>query len=277
MAICRAARSRVSVVLGGDGGDELLGGYTRYRTALRTVEAAARVPRWVAGGVRAVGFAAPFWLRGATRLGRFSADLDHYYTRDLWSYCPRPWPLVLKNGASRDWTDGVAAHLRADPSRTGLLRLMACDAANYLPDDILVKTDRASMAVGLELRAPLLDHRLFELVMQADPTWLSSDTRTKLPLQELYASQLPDHVFTRRKMGFGVPIRDWLHGGLEHVASERLLGRGRLVADLVDRRAVHRLLRSHRLRLRDESTRIWHLLVLDAWLQRWRPTVRGDG
>lgn len=273
IALCRETRKHVTVALAGDGGDEVLGGYTRYASTLRTTGVAARVPAPLVSLARFMGRHRPLaWVRGATRLARLHADPDAYYPLEMRAHVARPWPPYLRAPESPSWPDPIARSLAAQAGRSALQRLMACDAKTYLPEDILVKVDRASMAVGLEVRAPMLDHRLLEIAMGADPAWIAGPEGGKRPLRRLFGPRLPRAVFERPKMGFGVPLARWLRDGVEHTSA--LLDPRAPIRDVLDRRAMRRLLLSHRLGLHDESARIWRLLVLAAWLDHWRPSIR---
>src|SRR5262249_52431897 len=119
--------------------------------------------------------------------------------------------------------------------------------------------------------APLLDHRLMELVMGADPAWIAGPEGGKRPLRRLFGPELPATVFDRPKMGFDVPMARWLRDSTAGAAP--LLGRSAGAAPVLDHGAVRRLLLSHRLGVIDESARIWRLLVLHAWFELWRPRV----
>jgi asparagine synthase (glutamine-hydrolysing) len=273
LAVCRRAREHVTVALSGDGGDELGGGYTRYRLAQRLQQAAARLPGAARAAVRQIGARLPWWLRGTTWLGRVSANIDEVYARALWAYTPHAWPAVLKRSARAEWSDSVATALAEQAGRSPLMRMMACDLLGYLPEDVLVKVDRASMACGLEVRAPFLDHRLVELTLDADPAWIADERGGKRALRAAHASQLPAHVFDRPKQGFALPLSPWLRGAQAREAAERLLDPRSRVAEVLEPRAVRQLFRNHRLRHRDESARIWNLLVLQAWFEQWRPRV----
>ena len=275
LALCSETRKHVTVALSGDGGDETLGGYARYASALRTTSVAARIPRPALALVRFLARQAPLeWIRGASRVARLSGDPDEYYPREMRAFVRHAWPSVLRGSPGRVWRDPVTEALKEQAGRPTLYRFMACDAMTYLPEDILVKVDRASMAFGLEVRAPLLDHRLLELVLGADPEWIVGPRGAKEPLRRLFGSQLPARVFGRRKMGFGVPLASWLRKRGDY--AEQLLDRHAPVGAVLERREVRRLLLSHRLRVRDESARIWRLLVLHAWFGLWRPSIGAD-
>jgi asparagine synthase (glutamine-hydrolysing) len=274
LAVCRATRRHATVALSGDGGDELLGGYHRYRSVLGTVAAARRWPGWALAPLRSLGEAVvPWWSRGHGLVYRTATDLGRVYAAVMCHYGTAPWPPILARELCAPWPDAVSLALVEHAARAPLQRLMACDTTTYLPEDILVKVDRASMAVGLEVRAPLLDHRLFELAAQADPAWLLDAGGTKAPLRTLYAARLPGRVFTRRKMGFGVPLETWFRGKMGREVTGRLLDRRAAVAPVLDRASVRALLLSHELRNRNEAARIWQALVLHAWFEAWRPSV----
>jgi asparagine synthase (glutamine-hydrolysing) len=274
LAVCRATRQHATVALSGDGGDELLGGYSRYRLMMGSLAAAARWPDRTLAVLRGLGEAVvPWWLRGRGLLYRMTHDLGRLYAESVRFYGTVAWPPILAPELCAPWPDVVSDALAEHRARAPLLRLMACDTVTYLPGDILVKVDRASMSVGLEVRAPLLDHRLFELAARAEPSWLVDGRGAKAPMRELYGSHLPPSVFARRKMGFGVPLGHWFRGGMGSYAADKLLDPQAAVAPVLDRAGVRALIWSHQLRNRDESARIWQALVLHAWFEAWRPSV----
>jgi asparagine synthase (glutamine-hydrolysing) len=139
------------------------------------------------------------------------------------------------------------------------------DASHYLPDDIMVKVDRASMAVGLESRAPLLDHRLVEFAFSLPIACKYRDGETKWPLRQVLFRHVPRALVDRPKKGFGIPISEWLRGPLRGWADDLLdpsvLKRdGYLNAD-----AVTTLWREHKSGQRDEGPRLWRFLMFRAW------------
>ncbi len=273
IAICREARKYVTVALSGDGGDELLGGYSRYSRALKRIGMIAGLPSFAHEMVRnVISRAIPFWLPGASRLSRVATDLAGFYSRDVKMYAASSWPPVIRRSA-RTLCDPVIEALIRNGDRAPLHRLMTTDVETYLPGDILVKVDRASMACGLEVRSPLLDHRLFELVARAQPSWLLSETGTKDPLRRLYAPLLPARVFARQKQGFGVPLSAWLDTHRIADIEKRILSPNSPLVDVILPTQVRRMFQSHKSKLYLQPGRIWHLLVMTAWAQRWRPTV----
>jgi asparagine synthase (glutamine-hydrolysing) len=172
--------------------------------------------------------------------------------------------------------DAIAPAARAIPlpqldSHTAALqsnlhRLMSLDVRTYLPDDIMVKVDRASMSVGLECRAPLLDHRVVEVAWKLASGSLCEDGRGKYPLRQLLARRLPAQLFERRKQGFAVPIAQWLRTSLrdwaEDLLSEKSLAEG---APFLNAPEIRRRWREHVAGTWDNSAQLWGILQLLRW------------
>jgi asparagine synthase (glutamine-hydrolysing) len=273
LAVCRAARKHVKVVIAGDGGDELLGGYSRYHRAVASTAKLGRLPRLPLEVARRTAARLwPIWLPGNNRVARLTGDLDTFYASDMKVYGGHRWPPILR--PSREPApDPLRTSLERHHGLPPLQRLMACDAETYLPGDILVKVDRASMSVGLEVRAPLLDHRLFELVADADPSWIANGSSGKRPLKDLYAQRLPPEVFQRPKMGFGVPLTTWFKSADFEGRIHGLLDKNAPLAGVFEPSALSRMVASHQHGVYVQPGRIWYLLVLFAWAERWRPSV----
>ena len=279
------ARRSVTVALSGDGGDELFGGYTRYvfhrsvwgklariPAPARAVAARAirRVPpaRWDALGARA-GAALPAAVPRA-RLGEklhkgagmlAARDPEQVY-RPLLSHWSDPGSAVIGGSEHAD--------LVVDPSRWATLadpteRMMYLDAMGYLPDDILVKVDRAAMAVSLETRVPLLAPELVEFAWSLPLEAKIRNGQGKWPLRQVLNRYVPRELVERPKMGFGVPVGDWVRGPLRSWADD-LLSAPALVADgLLDAEVVGRTWAQHRSGERDWSYPVWNVLMLVAW------------
>jgi asparagine synthase (glutamine-hydrolysing) len=270
--VARLAREDVTVALSGDGGDELFGGYTRYAEVLRRRELGpAALRRVIRGVARRLPHASP----GRNRLLDLARGRRARYAATVAS------PLTLSDG-------GVALPVIARESGTfdALLdrwfdqledrdfatQMMLVDTMSYLPGDILTKVDRTSMAVSLEARVPLLDHRLVEFVVALPSRLKMRDHTGKWILRHAVAGLIPPAVLDKPKQGFAVPLRRWFRKELRH-RIERLLRADAPVYEFVDRPAVTRMATEHRLRRRDHSHVLWKLLVLDLWL---RCLARGD-
>jgi len=286
MIICQIARRSVTVALSGDGGDELFGGYTRYRhasgiwAASRHLSAEARVRAasalvavegpldWL---VAAANRLAPARLRFRTPDGKASylgeligcADFPTMYHR-LLSHFPDPGSIVLdadQNAAAPPACQAGPAH---DPLRT----MMFVDTVLGLPDDILVKVDRASMGVSLEMRLPILDHRIVEFTWRLPPRMVAISPRTKRLLRRVLNRYVPDGLVDRPKSGFAVPLHDWLCGPLREWA-ESLLNPTRLKDEgYLDWRAVRKLWTEHLENRPRNSVRLWDILTFQAWMER---------
>lgn len=296
--LCRAARGAVTVALTGDGGDEVFGGYERYRAVpslwrtiaampmpLRRTAAATlgRLPVAAAERVLRPLLAAmptPFsTARPATRVRQLAALLDARSPEDLHRRLLRfgPGPGVMVDPATPaarilDDPRFGPATLQADAdNRDESLAeaLMRADLVGYLPDDLLVKADRASMASGLELREPLLDHRVVEAMLALPLRFKVSGATTKPLLRRIVEERLALPLPRQPKMGFAVPLATWLRGPLREACGDLLAAaaapphgwlmpgaREALERDLA--RDVHR-----------SADRIWTAMMYEAWRRRW--------
>lgn len=253
--LARLAREQVTVALTGDGGDELFGGYARYRHAARLARIARRLPgRQGIGRLRRLPLGASL-ERTLAHVGR-AGDLAALYTsfRDAWT--GEPSPVV---GA--DEAEPLDLDVAGAPP---ILRMMHADAVSYLPDDVLCKVDRAAMAVSLETRLPFLDHRVVEAIARA-PHRLRTAPGKPL-LRDILAAHLPQDLFNRPKAGFTVPVGDWLRTPLRDWA-ETLLSPERLHRDGFFRpEPVVKRWRNHLAGRRDHSAALWPILMFNAWL-----------
>jgi asparagine synthase (glutamine-hydrolysing) len=274
--VSQLARRHVTVVLSGDAGDELFAGYTRYRLACNAWNAV----RWIPSGARRF---------GAT-LGRLAAD------HPAWSGGDSPGLVnTAQRRASRmiqllGATDRNAFYqtflmsapgsdcvtpdqLTAPPPSMGFLRAMQySDLRSYLPDDILVKIDRAAMGVSLEGRVPFLDHRLIEFAWRLPSRFLIRRNTGKHIVRRVLRRYVPLDVFTRPKRGFSVPIASWLRGPLREWAEE-LLRPQRLIEEGVLNTGVVRQRWSEHLKgTYDRNTFLWNVLMFQAWFEAYRNT-----
>ncbi len=263
LLVCEATRRHVKVALVGDGGDEVFGGYERYRAhalAGRVPDAAAAAGARLLGAVpRARRQPRSTLFRARRFLDVAAAPAAERYA--AWSRCS---PLELRR---RLWTDDALAHATSAylPEARDLRRV---DIDSYLPGDLLPKADLASMAVSLELRSPFLDHRVVELGLALPPELAAG----KAALRQAFADDLPPEVAGRGKTGFGVPLDRWFREELRPLADDLLLGgadRG-----LFRRGELERLLREHADRRADHGHRLWCLCMLELW-QRHAPRRRG--
>jgi asparagine synthase (glutamine-hydrolysing) len=267
--VAQLARRHVTVCLSGDGGDELFAGYTPYADALARVGSPA-TDAWravVGTGARLV----PAHARGKGRLSTMAMGPEAWF---VWRRTVFPdylleavvAPDVLEASDSTPDREAVEA-LRAG-SGTLLSRLQRWDQGHYLPDDILVKVDRATMAHSLEGRCPLLDHRVIEIAA-AQPSSRHADHRTtKRLFREVIRPWVPAEVLQRPKRGFGVPLRRWFQEGLVPWAREILLDPRSRQRGWTRPPEVTALLSQHERGSRDHAKRIWALVALELWARQ---------
>ena len=275
-----AARS-VKVVLSGDGGDEAFGGYARYAHDLAESRLRRRLPTWLRrSALGPLGRAWPKsdWLprplRAKTRLTNLALDPSHAYANTL-SICRPPLRRRLMAPALRESLNGHRperllwdAHATASPG-DDLGGMIAADVASLLPDDYLVKVDRASMAHGLEVRPPLLDHEFLELAARVPSEWKVRDGQTKWLLKQVAHHHLPKEIIYRKKQGFDLPVDDWLRGPLRSRFEGSVLGPRSRVASLIDQREARRAFRAHRSGTGRHGRLLWGLMVLAHWSERY--------
>ena len=260
--LAQAAREHVRVVLSGEGGDELFAGYPKYRVA-RALSVASRLP---ASFRRTVGHALE--ERVPARLARArvglrvwaTADRDEQFRSWFAPFTARERARLLNDLPTRA-TSLASAGRQSDPIRSMLL----ADLRSWLPDNLLERGDRMSMAASLELRPPLLDHRLAELAFRLPSNVKVRSGQTKWVLKEVARRYLPPEIVDRTKVGFRVPLDAWFRGSLRDSVRDRLTGPGSFVAETFDRAAVTDLLDRHDSGSYNEDIRIWTLMSLEVW------------
>lgn len=263
--VCEMARRHVSVALSGDGGDELFGGYKRYAQANRLRRFIEFVPQQARHSLAQLGgaSAAGTWLTRVSQLLLAASPEDLYWKfLSQWKF---PANVVLAAPDAQLLLAGLARPKQ--PFADFRQHMMYVDTLTYLPDDVLVKVDRASMAVGLELRAPLLDHRLVELAWRLPPSSKFHHTHGKHILRNILHRYVPPAIVDRPKMGFRVPIAAWLRGPFRDWA-ENLLDERRLREyGYFDPAQVRRLWDGLRAGSDRWHSHLWAILMFQAWLE----------
>ena len=276
--ISKLAREHVTVILSGDGGDELFAGYSAYRG----YEFATRYQRLPPSLQRAAASAAATGARllppghryEAQRVARIlrTSSLpfeDLYYAKN--ALCdPRRLALILNRDffANADWErlsrpPFLAAAFASD--WPDLTKASYADLRFRLVEDMLVKVDRMSMAHSLEVRSPLLDHRLVEFVFKLPPSFKLRGGTSKAILRRAVSPYLPRETMRKAKQGFEIPLRSWLRGELREMTWDYLVAGGSLVPEIFDRKGVSRLLTEHAEGQADHSAVIWALLSYATW------------
>lgn len=265
--VSRLAAKHVKVALAGDGGDELFSGYQRYqaRTVLRWY---TRLPK----PLRKLAEATVRWLPEPMAHHSGSILKKAHLFLDVLQRQQAETPYVAPTLYSNAALQALAPELYHRghpppllPTEAGLddiQQMAAADALVYLPQDILTKVDRASMAYSLETREPFLDHRVIELAFSLPREWHRSGFRGKRMLKQTFQEYLPDRIWQRRKQGFGVPIHSWFRADLGDELVELLRSQRDLPFERVE---VIKLLDTHRRKSRDHGHRLWGIYVYLLW------------
>ena len=273
--VAQMARRNVTVALSGDAGDELFGGYNRYlftdrmwgglrrvpgplRSALGAALGAVPLSVWdrlggIAGRARVSNFGDKVH-KGASMLGARDADALYEQLITL----PHMRDIALSPGVLRTLPPP------GSPS-TAVERMMALDSVGYLPDDILAKVDRAAMACSLETRVPMLDANVIAHAWRLPLDYKVRNGETKWPLRQILYRHVPKALVDRPKMGFGIPVGDWLRGPLRDWASDLLDPTVLAEQQLVDVARVTRLWDEHQSGRRSWTPQLWTLLMFEAW------------
>lgn len=281
MSVARVAAEHVKVVLSGDGGDEAFGGYARYAHDLKEAAIREALPNWFRTAV--LSRIAALWpqadwlprpLRWKSALTNLSLAGPAAYANTISTVRPALRQRLLRNRCDdSDPERGVREAYRQN-SVDPLSGMLAADIDMLLPDDFLTKVDRASMAFGLEVRPPLLDHRLLELTARIPASFKIRDGRTKWLLKEIFEPRLPKKLAHREKQGFEIPVDDWLRGELADQVHEAVLSPQHAIADYIDQQCAARLFRQHCRGTGRYGQVLWTLLVFGRWLEKYTtPTV----
>ena len=279
--LSRVTRENVTVALSGDGGDEVFGGYRRYRARL-LADRYDRIPDMLGRGL-------VDWLAG-----RMSEPATYYgtsvvkklkrfveFARTVRQSPETSWAFFFTHEEKLSlYSEKFADILYQEvgiPSlhgyftqqfEAGRQHMLWVDLMTYLPDDILAKVDRMSMACSLEVRCPFLDHRVVEFMAQMPIEYKYNQRQTKILLRDVAQRYLPAAVLQRPKQGFAIPLASWLKNELRPWMEDTLLSSSAIFQDLFDRRVVEGMIAQHLQGRRDLSQQLWALIVLEVWLKK---------
>ncbi|HRK30220.1 MAG TPA: asparagine synthase-related protein [Tepidisphaeraceae bacterium] len=275
--LARAAREHVKVALSGDGGDELFGGYDRYR-AMKIAERIRALPLGLGDVVSSRIWQALPGIHPKGRITRLKrllrtaieAPADRYSAYMRFFDERTLQPLLGVTGGIVDTLDSlVTIFTKVGGCRDVVQAALATDRVTYLPDDLLTKVDRASMLHALEVRAPFMDHDLVTFAAGLSTPQLLKGGGKRL-LREAFAAQLPREVFTRRKMGFALPIGEWLRGELRPMVHDLLFAKDSFLSQNMVPAEARKLVDAHEALRFDHSHRIYAMLMLELWWRRFR-------
>lgn len=278
--VCQLARKRVTVALSGDGGDENLAGYRRYRWHLYE----QRMRSWFPSAVRKPVFGflgraypkadwAPKVFRAKATFEALARDAEEGYFHSISILGDALRSRLFSDGFKRTLqgyraVEVLRAHGARAPSDNPLSRVQYLDMKTYLVGDILTKVDRASMAHSLEVRVPILDHKLVEWMSGLAPTMKLHGREGKYVLKKAMEPFLPDDILYRPKMGFAVPLASWFRGPLRERVRNAVLGPVLAGTGLFDTQFLRELVDQHQSGRRDNSAALWSLLMFESFYRQ---------
>ena len=278
--VCQLARKRVTVALSGDGGDENLAGYRRYRYAMAEQSVRGRIPEALRkpvfgtlGRMYPKADWAPRVFRAKTTFEALSRDLVEGYFHGV-SIMSDAMRARLFSPRFRAGLQGYSAievmrgHAARSPTDDPLSMIQYLDMKTYLPGDILTKVDRASMAHALEVRVPLLDHKLVEWISGLPPEMKLNGSEGKYIFKKAMEKYLPHDILYRRKQGFAVPLAAWFRGPLRARVQQAWLGSTLADTGMFNQDYLRELVEQHLSGRRDYSAPIWTLLMFEAFLKK---------
>ena len=278
--VCQLARKNVTVALSGDGGDEHFAGYRRYRWHMNEERMRSMIPSALRGPV--FGTLAKFYPKAdwAPKMFRAKSTLEgiardsvegYFHSISLLSDDMRarlfsPEFSRVLNGYRA--VEVMYRHDARSPATEPLARVQYIDIKTYLPGDILTKVDRASMAHALEVREPLLDHKLIEWASRLPAALKLHDGEGKYVFKKALEPYLPDNILYRKKMGFAVPLASWFRGPLKEKVRQAVLGPTLSATGYFNTDYLRELVDQHQAGVRDYSTPLWTLLMFEAFLRQ---------
>ena len=277
--VSKLAAEQVKVVLSGDGGDEIFGGYERYGWAIREQRNFDWMPSLMKRALHELAARLPDSTLGKNYLLHAAKDAHLRYVDGQSLYPLRIKERLVAPALRAELAERNCALAQSTEERLAMLasapgdlprRLMHLDLETYLPLDILTKVDRMTMAHSLEARPPLLDHHLVEHALTL-PTRLKLDARgtQKAILKRAVADLLPPEILTRPKKGFGVPINKWFRGPLAEPAQALLTDKRAVERGWLDPATVRAVVDEHRRGRRDHALSMWSLMMLELWCRRF--------
>jgi len=263
----KAAHEHIVVAFGGDGGDEAMAGYDRYRAsvAMQQINTLLPLAAPLRPLVRALGRKgarlADFLIREKSLAERYRHTMTLINSVDL--------AQLLSPPLKHDVSSHFASRFNSISAANDLEKLVAMDFESYLPGDLMVKADWASMAHSIELRSPMLDHKFLEVCAQVPTRYRSSTQGGKLLLKELATKAIPGVDFKRSKMGFGIPLAKWLRGPFLPVMEEILLGEACRNRSWFNHEYLSHVIAEHKAG-KNRDNILWPALIIESWASKWQ-------
>jgi asparagine synthase (glutamine-hydrolysing) len=278
--VAKLAKENVSVILAGDGSDELFGGYTHYQRE----QAIDHIPGWARQAVGTASLLMPDGMRGKRRMRSLTADLPTRYVQGTMVF-----PVGTRERMYRsDYFEQLRDHnpyvrqtsqFQKVRNLDVVSQMQYVDSRNYLIDDIMVKVDKACMLNSLEVRAPFMDQYLAEYVASLPVSYRVNNGKLKYLLKKAASEILPPEILNRKKQGFSVPLKYWFRGELSGFVHDTLESKQARERGIFNPQFVHHLLETHKSnRAVDHSSSIWVMLCLELWFRAYidSPTPTAD-
>ena len=278
--VSQLARQKVTVALAGDGGDENFAGYSKYHTDQIENRLRSLFPGLLRRGIFpgmaqiAGNINNPIFRKAQSLLGTLALEPDQAFFRTNCFFRQSVWDNLV-TGKFKQETEGydpaeiTRRHYHQADSEDHLGKILYSDIKTYLPGDILVKVDRMSMANSLETRAPLLDYRVVEYAAQIPSALKLHGKEKKYALKKAFSKMLPDDILYRKKMGFSVPLADWLRNEIRPTAQALLLSPDSGLSRYFDKEGIQKLWLKHQSGDSQFTQELWSLLAFELWWQQY--------
>lgn len=263
MIVSSLAKKKVTVVLSGDGGDELFGGYTRYQSFKKLNSIPALFKPIVAKSLQWIG-------KNNFRIQKAASVLSWKDPADAYASLSNSWyPGELNNILNFDLYKDNPAKKYFNSKKSIEERLMFADLHLYMVDDILTKVDRASMSVSLESRLPLIDHRIVEFALQLPLSYKIRSGKSKYILRKVLEKYVPNSFFDRPKSGFGIPVREWIKEDLFDWINDTLSEKELSKHNFFNYKLVNKMVNDHRDNRHDYHHQLWTLAMFQEWYNKY--------